>query len=277
MNYRHAFHAGSFADVFKHTLLISLTQAMQRKEGGFCYLDTHAGTGIHDLKSVPAQKSKEYETGVMKIMQKEDAPDLIQLYRTIISRLNTPEESLHFYPGSPYFVKHFLRPQDRMVLTELHEDEYDALKNNFPHDKQIGIHNLDGYQGLKAFLPPRERRGFVLIDPPYEKDDELMDLIASLCAALERWETGTYAVWYPIKEYRAIERFHESLRQRIDRPLLAVELIIYPPTMPTLLNGCGMLFINPPWQMDEEIKKFLPWLWQTLSPNQQGSYEMWTI
>jgi 23S rRNA (adenine2030-N6)-methyltransferase len=270
MNYRHTYHAGNFADVFKHLVIIALAQALLRKDKGFCYLDTHAGAGIYDLLSQHPQKSKEYENGFAKILAAPNPPDIVKLYLKIIAKLNTEDKPLHFYPGSPYFVKHFLRPQDRSVLTELHAEEFELLKKSFPNFKKIGIHHLDGYQALKAFLPPQEKRGFVLIDPPYEKPDELMQLVTTLDQACKRWETGIFAVWYPIKEMRAIERFHSALHERIDRPILALELSVYAHTLTTHLNGCGMVIINPPYQLDSEIKAFLPWLWVALSPMRQG-------
>ncbi len=273
MNYRHAYHAGNFADVLKHLVIIALTEAMLRKDKAFCYLDTHAGAGIYDLRAAAPQKSKEYAAGVAKLWEQPNTPALVKKYLDIIAKLNNGTNALNLYPGSPYFVKNFLRKQDRMVLTELHEEEYALLKKSFPHYQQIGIHHLDGYQALKAFLPPPERRGIVLIDPPYEQPDELMQLVSTLTTICKRWETGVFAVWYPIKEGRSIERFHAALRQRIDRPMLALELSIYPPTLTTHLNGCGMVIINPPYQLDTEISGFLPWLWEVLSPAREGRYE----
>jgi 23S rRNA (adenine2030-N6)-methyltransferase len=274
MNYRHAYHAGNFADVFKHLVILALTEAMLRKDKAFCYLDTHAGAGIYDLRAAAPQKSQEYEAGVAKLLAQPNPPALVKKYLEVIAKLNNGANEIKLYPGSPYFVKNLLRKQDRMLLTELHEEEYDLLKKSFPHYKQIGIHHLDGYQALKAFLPPPERRGFVLIDPPYEQPDELMQLVTTLTTACKRWETGIFAVWYPIKESRSIDRFHDALRQRVDRPMLAVELSIYPAALTTHLNGCGMVIINPPYQLDSEINTFLPWLWEALSPAKHGRYDI---
>jgi 23S rRNA (adenine2030-N6)-methyltransferase len=276
MNYRHAYHAGNFADVFKHIVLVAIVQSLLRKDSAFCYLDTHAGIGYYDLFSNNAQKGKEYENGIAKILHADNPPALIQLYLQTIHKLNSTlsldTEKLQYYPGSPYFVKNFLRPQDRIVLTELHNDDFQTLKRAFPHDKQIGIHHQDGYQALKAFTPPKERRGLVLIDPPYEQPDELMQTITTLSNALERWENGIYALWYPIKDYRSIERFHKALQQRIDKPILITELSIYPDVLSTHLNGCGLAIINPPWQLHQELNAVLPWLWERFSPDQKGGY-----
>jgi len=275
MNYRHTYHAGNFADVFKHIILVALTQSLTQKETGFCYLDTHAGIGQYDLLTGPAQKNKEFKNGILKVLTQPKPPTLVQSYLECVQAMNPgTSDTLHYYPGSPAIVRHFLRPQDRMVLCELHEDDWESLKNNFHHDKQIAVHHQDGYQGLKAFLPPKERRGFVLIDPPYEKPDEATTAVAGLCMALERWETGTYALWYPIKERRSIERFHRTLTQKISHPVLIVELSIYPDNVATHLNGNGIAIVNPPWQLEQTIKEALGWLWRALSPDQQGRYDI---
>ena len=155
MNYRHAYHAGSFSDVFKHLVLTALIQSLQRKETPFCYLDTHAGSGLYDLSSSIAQKTKEYEMGIEKLKNKKEAPLLIQDFLKIVDTLNS--KGTHYYPGSPYLAKQLLRPEDRMVLCELHSDDVLNLKKLFRNDAQISIHHQDGYLGLKAFLPPPER------------------------------------------------------------------------------------------------------------------------
>lgn len=283
MNYRHLYHAGNFADVFKHIILIALTKSFLRKENAFCYLDTHAGIGKYDLSSEAAQKSKEYENGIVKILQAENPPELVQDYLKCINTLADargsdlteprPSGSGNFvYPGSPEIVKHFLRPQDRMILCELHAEDVKILKKNYPHNKQIAIHHQDGYQSLKALLPPKERRGLILIDPPYENTNEFSHIISALSQALKRFETGVYAIWYPIKDRDSIVRFHRELKATISRPMLISELMLYPDNLATHLNGCGMLIINPPFQLDQQIEKILPWLWKTLSVNNQGSY-----
>jgi 23S rRNA (adenine2030-N6)-methyltransferase len=145
------------------------------------------------------------------------------------------------------------------------------------HDRRVGVHHLDGYQGLKAFLPPAERRGLVLIDPPYEKPDELSDVVSTLANAVMRWETGVFALWYPIKESRSIARFHRALKLNILRPLLAMDFCIYPDSVGTALNGCGMVIVNPPWQLAETMKPVMAWLWRALSPTGQGRYDLKTL
>jgi 23S rRNA (adenine2030-N6)-methyltransferase len=268
MNYRHLFHAGNFADAFKHIVLVALTQSFFKKETPFCYLDTHAGIGQYDLLSDAAQKCKEYENGIEKILMADNAPALVQDYLSCI------QKPLRLYPGSPDIVKKLLRPQDRMVLCELHPEDAKTLKTHFSHDKQITVNQQDAYQSLKAYLPPKEKRGLVLIDPPYENKNEFSNILSALVIALKRFETGVYAIWYPIKDYKSILHFHQQLKNTITRPLLACEITLYPDDIKTQLNGCGMIIINPPFKLDERLNETLPWLWKTLSIHNQGSHQL---
>ncbi|MCC2666163.1 MAG: rlmJ [Gammaproteobacteria bacterium] len=277
MNYRHSYHAGSFTDVFKHTVLVSLIQALQRKETPICYLDTHAGTGHYDLFSEEAQKSKEFEGGIGQLFEIKNPPTLVKQYLACIQAVNTrlahsEMSRLRYYAGSPAIMRYFLREQDRMVLTELHPQDYQLLKNYFSDNKRVNVHLLDGYQGLKAFLPPKERRGLILIDPPYEKSNELEHLVSALSFVLKRFATGVYAVWYPIKNRLMIDQFHRALKNVVQCPTLITELSIYPEDSAQHLNGCGMAIINPPWQLDIQILEYLPWLWNILSVHGQGKY-----
>jgi 23S rRNA (adenine2030-N6)-methyltransferase len=274
MNYRHSYHAGNFGDVLKHITLIALLQALSRKENAFCVLDTHAGVGRYDLLASTTQKSKEYVQGIGKIWHEPNTPPLIKDYIDCIRQMNTASEALRFYPGSPAITRYFLRPQDRMILTELHEEDWQLLKTHFSRDKQIAIHHHDAYQALKAFLPPKERRGLVLIDPAYEQPDELNTAVSALSAAVTRWPTGVFALWYPIKESRSIIRFQRALKLKISEPLLAIELNIYSDNLPHYLNGCGMIIVNPPWQLKQTIEEIVPWLWKKLSINKQGKYDV---
>jgi 23S rRNA (adenine2030-N6)-methyltransferase len=268
VNYRHIYHAGNFADVFKHVILVALMQALVRKENPFCYLDTHAGIGCYDLQANAAQKTKEFETGISRILAANNLPSVVQDYLTCVKSFN------NFYPGSPCIARYFLRPQDKMILTELHAQDAQALKQEFKNDKQVAVHQQDGYQALKAFLPPKERRGLVLIDPPYEKTSEFEDLVTHLQTVLKRWSTGVYAIWYPLKDQASVKRFKYQLKENNIENILFAEFSIYPEDAPVSLNGCGMAIINPPWQLDEELKILLPWLWKVLSPQSLGTYRI---
>lgn len=276
MNYRHIYHAGNFADVIKHVIQIQLIAAMQEKEKPFCYIDTHAGKGYYDLESDFAAKTNEYKNGIERVIQHPNPPTMINRYLHFIHETNNELmkakfASLRYYPGSPLIARKMLRPHDRMVACELHPEEHQELRNLFLNDKQVAIHHADGYLGLKAFLPPVERRGLILIDPPYESPDEFNHLARTLHSALKRFETGVYAIWYPIKQDEQIQHFYKELKKYIDRPILSVELTIYP-DLPNHLNGSGMAIINPPWKLKEHIDQFLPWLWSALSVNKQGHH-----
>jgi 23S rRNA (adenine2030-N6)-methyltransferase len=276
MNYRHSYHAGNFADVVKHVILIELLAALAKKNTPYCYIDTHAGTGYYDLFSDHAKKSQEFVNGIEKVIQHNNPPPLIKQYLDYVHRLNNKLSgakyaSLQYYPGSPMIARYMARGHDRIVACELQPQEYESLRETFAGDKQVAIHHTDGFLGLKAFLPPQERRGLVLIDPPYENPDEFTRIAHALPVALKRWETGIYAIWYPIKEKAQTERFYRTLKEHIDKPILAIELTIYP-DLPQHLNGCGLVIINPPWQFDTAMQAVLPWLWKALTINDQGAF-----
>lgn len=275
MNYLHSYHAGNFCDVIKHICLIGLIESLSRKQTPFCYIDTHAGTGIYDLFSEFSAKTKEYESGIEKIIQHDRPPELVRKYLQLVHIINnrftgSKISSLRYYPGSPMIARELIRPHDRIIACELHPTEYQSLKNNFLGDNQTAIHHMDGFLGLKAFLPPKERRGIVLIDPPYEDPDEFSHIARQLPMALRRFETGTYAVWYPIKEQSHVDKFYQAIKKNVSNQVFAMELTIYP-DIPQHLNGCGMVIINPPWQFDETMKKTIKWVWEALAVNGQGS------
>ncbi len=287
MNYRHSYHAGNFADVLKHVVVIELLLSLCKKPTPLCYLDTHAGAGFYDLFSAAASKNKEYVNGIEKIMQAAHAPLIIKSYlecvRNIHHRLlGATFSSLRYYPGSPLIAQHFTRCNDRLIACELHPQEYQLLKNTIAHDhsteKSIAIHHMDGYLGLKAFLPPRERRGLILIDPPYEHPNEFTHIMRAVVTALKRWETGVYAIWYPLKDKREVERFYRSMRQTIPSKhlIFVIELSIYP-DVAMQLNGCGMMIVNPPFQFEQAVQSFLPWLWTTLSVQKQGQFRAYFL
>jgi len=281
MNYRHSYHAGSFTDVVKHVILTALLTSIARKDSALCYIDTHAGIGYYDLFSDFSKKTKEYESGIEKVIHQENPPALVQRYIDCVHKINnqltgTKFSSLRYYPGSPMIARYLARPHDRIIACELQRQEYETLRETFAGDKLVAVHHLDGFLGLKAFLPPHERRGLVLIDPPYEDPDEFTRIAHSLPAALKRWETGVYAIWYPIKEKTQVERFYRTIKQSLSEPVLAIELTTYP-DLPSHLNGCGIAIVNPPYQFDITVNELLPWLWQTLTINNQGGYRSFML
>ncbi len=271
MNYRHSYHAGNFADVFKHVQLTLLLQALRSKESPFCYLDTHAGTGRYDLQGTTTQKTGEYLQGVMRFWLRDDVIESAAPadYLAAVRALN-PDGELRYYPGSPRIARHFLRPQDRMVLIELHPEDAIFLKREFRGDKQVHVHCADGYTGLKAFLPPPEKRGLVLIDPPFEDGNEFERLTDSLRIAYQRWPTGIFALWYPLKDNYRVQHFHRQLVASGMRKLLLVEMHLHAHPPVNSLYGCGLIIVNPPWQMDEKLRVLLPQLLAGLQPGGEG-------
>ncbi len=264
MNYRHLYHAGNFADVFKHVGLTLLLRGLHGKDTPFCFFETHAGAGRYDFAEPAAQKSGEYREGIARMWQAQSASVGLTDYFAAVHAVN-PDGKLGFYPGSPRVARHLLRPQDRMVLCERHPEEFDRLKDEFRGDRQVVMHERDGYEALKAMLPPQERRGLVLIDPPYEQADEFDQVIKGLRTALERWATGIYAVWYPIKDRRAVARFHARLHAGDWRKVLIAELAVFPEDTAFRLNGCGLAVINAPWGFDRAFMDVLPELKQRLA------------
>jgi len=265
VNYRHAFHAGNFADCMKHALLVWLLRAMARKAAPFCVLDSHAGAGRYDLDSGPATRTGEWRSGVARLL--EAPPAALQDYVGLV-------RALGLYPGSPAIVRALLRPGDRLVCCELHPADAAALRRRFTGDRQVAVHRRDGWEALGALLPPTERRGLVLVDPPYETPDEFATLARALCTAHGRFRTGVYAAWYPIKHRAPVRVFHSALRKSGMRDIVAAELLLREPLDPARLNGCGLLVVNPPWRFEDEAGPILAALLGRLGGEAGGSAEM---
>ncbi|HXP96385.1 MAG TPA: 23S rRNA (adenine(2030)-N(6))-methyltransferase RlmJ [Telmatospirillum sp.] len=257
MNYRHAYHAGNFADVVKHAALTLVLDHLCKKETPFCVVDTHAGVGCYDLKSVEAEKTGESTDGIARLLGGAPLPSSFDSYLNALRAVNPDWPQLRFYPGSPCIARALLRPNDRLALVELHPEDVRALKREFARDPQVGVHADDAYTALKALLPPKERRGLVLIDPPFEVKDEFQRVAKGLSQALRRWPTGIYGVWYPIKDPEPVERFLGEI-VNLGRPCLTSELFRYPPDDPLRFNGSGLLLVNPPWQIDDALADMLP-------------------
>lgn len=257
MNYRHIFHAGNAVDVVKHAILALLIERLKAKPTAFCVLDTHAGIGRYDLRSAEALKTREFEEGIGALFTAESTPSDLVPYLDAVRAAN-PDGRLRWYPGSPALVHQALRPNDRLVLIELHPEDHEALKRVFARDPAVAVHKMDAYDALKAHLPPREKRGLVLIDPPFESPDEFTRMAAALAKAHRRWPTGVYALWYPIKERAAVWRFHEAVEKAGIPRVLVAELTTHPDDTHQRLNGCGMLIVNPPWRLDAALRTLLP-------------------
>jgi len=271
--YRHHFHAGSFADVFKHAALVRLLIALAAKDRPFCYLDTHAGVGRYDLTHPWAQKNAEFRDGIARLWDRRDLPDLLAPYLAAV-RAENPDGKLRFYPGSPRVARRFLRPGDRMVLSELNKTDVAALGESFARDRQVVVHLMDGYQSLKAHLPPKERRGLVLVDSSFDRAGEFKRVAGALAAAHERWATGVFAIWYPLMEPPAMRAFERDVVATGVRKILQLELAVHPEPWTASLRGCGMLLVNPPFRFDAEAKPILDWLWRALAPAGEGGHRV---
>ncbi len=281
LSYRHIYHAGNFADVFKHAILVLLLRALQRKDKPLCYLETHAGAGRYDLHSEQARKNAEFKGGIHRLWRAKSPPPEIEDYLLAVRAINGGQPGRappRYYPGSPVIARSVLRPQDRMVLSELHPADYELLQAEFREYPRVVVHRMDGYQALKAFLPPPERRGLVLMDPAFELPGELDRVVEGLILAHRRWESGVFALWYPILPRLPLSAFFDSLRDSGIRKILLCELCPYPEDNPVGLNGTGMVIVNPPWRVEEHLQILLPWLWSRLTYRQQGRHRVtWLV
>ncbi len=254
MNYRHAFHAGNFADCMKHALLVWLLRAMARKPAGFLALDTHAGIGRYDLAGSEAGRTGEWRGGIARLLAARDSgaalPEGIVDFLGLIDRLG-------LYPGSPALIRALLRPADRLVCCELHPEDHAALRGVMRGEGQVAVHLRDGYEAMRAFLPPAERRGLVLIDPPYERGDEFARLTEALRQGHGKFPSGVYAAWYPIKHRAPSRAFHGAIAEAGLRDVVAAELLLREPTDADRLNGCGLMVVNPPWRFMAEAEPLL--------------------
>ena len=248
MNYRHIYHAGNFADVMKHALLLRLLAAMKRKDKPFLVLDTHAGIGRYDVSSAQAAKTGEWRDGIGRLL--EEAPPALAEYVETVNRVG-------LYPGSPVLAADALRPSDRLIACELHPEDAISLRRTMRAYPNAAVHERDGYEALGAFLPPPEKRALVLIDPPFERTDEFAVLAAKLIAAWRKFPSAVLVVWYPIKHRAPVRDFVETLKAASVRDVVAAELLRRPDTDPTRLNGAGLLLVNPPYGFEAEADALL--------------------
>jgi 23S rRNA (adenine2030-N6)-methyltransferase len=269
VNYRHAFHAGNFADVHKHVVLLALIERLLRKPKPLLYLDTHAGRGWYDLRSEAAMRSQEWQDGVARLAGYEASSEDLRRYMTTVSSADVATAGR--YPGSPILALRQLRDGDRVVLVERQIEEAQALEQAIRGRRGVSVVCGDGYAALKTYLPPRENRGLVLIDPPYESDQEFASVRQALQAGLGRWPNGIFALWYPIKASPEATRLHTALQDSGLRKLLRLELTVRPADSPLGLNGSGLIIANPPWQLDDELRPALAELHGVLAPQGAGA------
>jgi 23S rRNA (adenine2030-N6)-methyltransferase len=280
LNYRHAFHAGNFADVLKHIVLVRVLMHLRRKDTAFRVIETHAGAGRYDLAGGAAGRTGEWRLGVGRLLAEPvagEADALIEPYLALIRAESTGTEPTH-YPGSPALALALTRPQDRLLFYELHPDEHAALAAVIGRDRRVKLIEADGWTALKAAVPPPERRGLVLVDPPFEQPDEFQRLVEGLGQAYRRWATGIFVLWYPIKDQRESRTFVRRILELGIEKILQIELMVAQPSPDGALVACGMLVINPPWTLQDELKAILPALARTLGRGQPAHFHVdWLV
>jgi 23S rRNA (adenine2030-N6)-methyltransferase len=275
--YRHLFHAGNFADVFKHALIAQLALALARKDKPFLYLDTHAGIGRYDLTHPWAQKNAEFRNGIGLVWNRADAPQALMPYLEAVKAEN-PDGRLRFYPGSPCLVRRLLRAADRMVLAELNKSDCAQLAEVFSRDRSVQVRLMDGYQALKAFLPPKERRALTLIDSSFDRAQEFARIVQALADAHRRFATGVYAIWYPLMDPASVNAFEREVAATGVRRVLKLELSVLPEGWQAGMRGSAMLVVNSPFQFDRIVQPMLAWLWKVLSQEGEGGYAVrWLV
>ncbi len=280
MNYHHEFHAGNFADVFKHTVLCRILHHLRTKPAAFRVIDTHAGAGLYDLTGEEATRAGEWHAGIGKLVTAplpETVAMLLAPYLDVIGALNE-RGRLRVYPGSPALARAWLRSQDRLIACELEPSTAAALARNLRGDIRIKTLTIDGWTALNAYVPPNERRGLVLVDPPFEADNEFSRLANGFAAAHRKWATGIYALWYPIKGRVEADAFAKRLRRLALAKALRAEIMIAPFGDPSRLSGAGMIVINPPWSLESELKAVLPVLTDVLAQEGKGGFRIdWLV
>src|SRR5579859_817654 len=283
MNYRHAFHAGGFADVIKHIVLVRILTYLHDKPAAFRVIDTHAGAGVYDLAGEEASRGGEWLTGIARIMQarfSETTMPLVKPYLDIVRAFN-PQGALKAYPGSPLIARALLRPQDRLTACEVEPKARKHLIEALRRDTQARVVDLDGWTALPAFVPPKERRGLVLIDPPFEQKDEFERLAHGFAEAYAKWPTGSYLLWYPVKSRRATDDLARHVAQAVAAATppgkcLRLEFSVAPQTAGAGLASAGLLIVNPPWTLQGELKAILAELEKPLGQGGAGRFRLET-
>ena len=261
MNYRHAFHAGNFADCFKHALYVWLLRAMARKDAAFFVLDSHAGVGSYDLSDTAAERTGEWRRGIGRLL--EDSSAVLADYVGLVRELG-------LYPGSPAIARGLLRPGERRAVGEFHPEDAAVLDRRFGRDGRVQVHRRDGYEAIGGLLPPPERRALVLIDPPYEREDEFEAVAHAIKTAIGRMRGAVVAAWFPIKHRTPVRAFFDAIQASGVRDVIAAELLLREPVDPGRLNGCGLLVVNPPYHAEQEWPGLLAALLAALGDREPG-------
>ncbi len=267
LSYRHAFHAGNFADVLKHSVLTQVLDYMIRKEKGFTYIDSHAGAGLYKLSDEYAQKTGEYKSGIAKLFNATDLPEELAFYVALIKSINnykTINDTLNLYPGSPGIAKQILRRQDSAHLFDLHPTDFDLLTKFCQRWKKSFVKQGDGYQGVLALLPPPSRRAVILIDPSYELKDDYQKAVKTVVSAYQKFATGTYILWYPVVKRELVTKMQQDFINSKMKNVLQVELCLSADNDDYGMTGTGLFIVNPPWQLAEHMQLILSYLQQKL-------------
>lgn len=261
LSYRHAFHAGNFADVLKHSVLTLVLEYMTRKDKGFYYIDSHSGAGMYQLEDEYAQKTGEYKDGIAKLINNNDIPEALQPYIDLVSDINNGNnEELSLYPGSPGIARQFTRRQDSAHLFELHPTDIEHLKTYSQRWNKSHVKQSDGYQGVLGLVPPPSRRGVVLIDPPYELKEDYLKAVRTIVNAYKKFATGTYILWYPVVKRELVEQMQDAFLKSDVRNVLQVEYCQSADTQEYGMTGTGLFIVNPPWQLSKQLAEILPYL-----------------
>jgi 23S rRNA (adenine2030-N6)-methyltransferase len=276
MNYRHAFHAGNFADVVKHAILSRIVAHLRKKDTPFRVIDTHAGTGVYDLTGPEAVRSPEWRDGIGRLLDATLDPAALALLQDYLAavRAANPAGKIARYPGSPALLRGLLRPTDRLIACELEPTAAKALSKHFHGDRIVKAIEIDGWTALSAYIPPKERRGLVLIDPPYERPDEFSRLAAALETALGKWRSGVFFAWYPIKEDSDGVALARDLKKRGITNMLRAELVVSARSDDGRLRGSGQIIVNPPWTLEQDLEVILPALAKVLAPGVKAAVRL---
>ncbi len=260
MNYRHVYHAGNFADVVKHLVMMLCIDYLKRKDAPFCVIDAHGGCGLYDLSSEQAQKTGEWKDGIGRFDGLKSAPDDLALYLNAVRK----DLAQNRYPGSPMIAGRMIRPADRLIANELHPEDQKTLRMVMGPKKNVRVTHLDAYECIRANLPPQERRGLVLIDPPFEEKDEFQTLIRQMGEWKKRWPTGIFLLWYPIKAHLPVQELKDSAASMGIPDTWAIDVFKYPASQPETFNGSGLILFNAPYRLPERVEALLPLLRERL-------------
>ncbi|UUO22503.1 23S rRNA (adenine(2030)-N(6))-methyltransferase RlmJ [Colwellia sp. M166] len=275
LSYRHAFHAGNFADVLKHSVLTLVLEYMTRKDKGFYYIDSHSGAGMYQLADEYAQKTGEYKDGIAKLIENDDLPEALQPYIDLVKILNEnsidDNGEITLYPGSPGIARQFTRRQDSVHLFELHPTDIEHLKEYSQRWNKSHVKQSDGYQGVLGLVPPPNRRGVVLIDPPYELKEDYIKAVRTIVNAYKKFATGTYILWYPVVKRELVEQMQSAFTKSDVRNVLQVEYCQKTDTQEYGMTGTGLFIVNPPWQLTKQLEEILPYLIEKLG-NQESNF-----